>query len=182
MVKTLKIALAQLNPTMGDIEGNIAKVKRAHTEAERLGADLVALPELFVTGYPPEDLVLKPAFTTSARAAVEALATEIQGGSTVLVGTIWPECGQVYNAVALIGDGAVDAVRYKVDLPNYGVFDEKRVFAAGPLPGPINMRGVRVGVPICEDIWKEKVVECLEGDRSRDPALAQRLAIRLYEA
>src|SRR5258706_15486988 len=148
MVKTLKIALAQLNPTVGDIAGNIAKAKRAHAEAARMGADLVALPELFVTGYPPEDLVLKPAFTAAARDAVEALAVEIGAGPKLLLGTVWPEGGHVYNAVALLGEGAVQAVRYKGDLPNYGVFGEKRVFAAGARAGPPPpSAGGRAGAP-----------------------------------
>ena len=82
-------------------------------------------------------------------------------GTAVLTGTVWPDGGKVYNAVVLIDNGRVEAVRYKVDLPNYGVFDEKRVFAQGPMPGPINVRGVRIGVPICEDIWGPDVVECL---------------------
>jgi NAD+ synthase len=158
----LQIALAQLNPTVGDIAGNVAKVKRAHAEASRKGADLVVFSELFLTGYPPEDLVLKPAFAAAARAATEVLAGDLGDGPAVIVGTVWLETGKVHNAIAFLDGGAVQAVRYKVDLPNYGVFDEKRVFAPGPLPGPINFRGVRVGVPICEDLWGEEVAECLE--------------------
>jgi len=158
----MKIAAAQFNPTVGDIGGNVARILQAHAKAAELGADLVVFPELFVTGYPPEDLVLKPAFQLAARRAVEGLAHALpKNGPAVLVGTVWPEAGAVYNAVVLLDDGAVQAVRTKVDLPNYGVFDEKRVFAAGPLPGPIPFRGVRIGVPICEDIWQEEVVECL---------------------
>jgi NAD+ synthase len=158
---TFKIALAQTNPTVGDIDGNIAKLREMRARAGKLGADLVVFSELFVTGYPPEDLVLKPAFAAAARAAVEKLAADLGDGPAVLVGTIWPEGGRVYNAAALIDNGCVEAVRYKVDLPNYGVFDEKRVFAAGELPGPRSCRGVRLGVPICEDIWGSEVVECL---------------------
>jgi NAD+ synthase len=158
----LKIALAQLNPTVGDIVGNVEKVKRAHAEASGKGADLVVFSELFITGYPPEDLVLKPAFAVAARAATEALARDIGDGPALIVGTVWPEAGRVYNAVALLDGGALQAVRYKVELPNYGVFDEKRVFTPGPLPGPVNFRGLRVGVPICEDLWGDEVAECLE--------------------
>lgn len=158
---SLKIALAQLNPILGDLAGNIKKLKAAHAEAARQGADLVLFPELFVCGYPPEDLVRKPAFAAACRAAVEAIAGEITSGPALLVGTVWPDGDKVYNAVALIEDGKITGVRFKVDLPNYGVFDEKRVFDAGPLPGPLNFRGVRIGVPICEDIWKEEVCECL---------------------
>jgi NAD+ synthase len=157
----LKIALAQLNPLVGDLDGNAAKVVAACAEAARQGADLVLFPELFMTGYPPEDLVRKPAFQVAARRRVEALAAELGPGPGVLLGTIWPDANEIYNAVALLDGGAVQAVRAKVDLPNYGVFDEKRVFDPGPLPGPVNFRGVRLGVPICEDIWKEDVTECL---------------------
>jgi len=157
----LSIALAQLNPTVGDLDGNIAMLRKACEEAATLGADLVVFPELFVTGYPPEDLVLKPAFAAAARARVEALANDLGDGPGVLVGTVWPQDGHVYNAVVLIDGGIVQAVRFKVDLPNYGVFDEKRIFTAGPLPGPMSFRGVRLGVPICEDIWGPDVVECL---------------------
>ncbi len=158
---SLKIALAQLNPIVGDLAGNAAKLRDARAQAAALGADLVVFSELFLTGYPPEDLVLKPAFQAASRAALDDLAATIGPGPAVLVGTIWPENGNLYNAVALLDDGKIAAVRTKVDLPNYGVFDEKRVFAAGPLPGPISFRGVRIGVPICEDIWTEEVCECL---------------------
>ncbi|MGQ0672033.1 MAG: NAD+ synthase [Hyphomicrobium sp.] len=158
---SLAIALAQLNPVVGDLGGNVAKVKVARAKADKLGADLVVFPELFVTGYPPEDLVLKPAFQSAARHAVEALAADLGPGPAVIVGTVWPEEGRLYNAAVLIDQGTIAAVRTKVDLPNYGVFDEKRVFEPGPLPGPVLFRGVRIGVPICEDIWQEEVVECL---------------------
>jgi NAD+ synthase len=158
---SLKIALAQVNPIMGDLAGNEQKLRDARATAAAEGADLIVFPELFLTGYPPEDLVLKPAFHVAARARLEALAGSLGPGPAVLVGTIWPDQGAIYNAVALLDEGAIAAVRYKVDLPNYGVFDEKRVFQAGELPSPISFRGVRLGVPICEDIWKDEVAECL---------------------
>jgi NAD+ synthase len=159
---TLAIAVAQLNSTVGDIAGNAEKVRRARVEAAKQGADLVVFPELFIAGYPPEDLVLKPAFQAACRAMIETLARETaEPGPALLVGSPWLESGKLYNAVALLDGGQIAALRYKVDLPNYGVFDEKRVFVPGPMPGPINFRGVRLGVPICEDIWGEEVVECL---------------------
>ncbi len=162
MTDRIKIALAQLNPTLGDINGNMALARKARAEAEVQGADVILFSELFVVGYPPEDLVLKPALQADARTAVEALAKETVTGPGVLIGTPWVEDGRLYNAMAYLDGGVVKALRYKVDLPNYGVFDEKRLFAPGPMPGPIDIRGVRIGVPICEDIWKSDVVECLE--------------------
>ncbi|MEZ5923404.1 MAG: NAD+ synthase [Hyphomicrobiaceae bacterium] len=159
----LKIALAQLNPVVGDLDGNAAMARAARAEAQRLGADLIVLSELFLTGYPPEDLVLKPAFRQAARRTAELLAKDTaDGGPAILIGSVWEDDGQTYNAVLLMEEGRISAARYKVDLPNYGVFDEKRVFAAGPMPGPIAFKGVRIGVPICEDIWQPDVVECLE--------------------
>ncbi|UDQ90364.1 NAD+ synthase [Xanthobacter autotrophicus] len=158
---TLLIAIAQLNPTVGDVSGNLAIARRTRQTAGEAGADLVVFPELFIAGYPAEDLVLKPAFLAACQEAVEALAAETATGPAVLIGAPWVEEGRLFNSVLLLEEGTISAVRHKVDLPNYGVFDEKRVFAAGPLPGPIPFKGVRLGVPICEDIWGPDVVECL---------------------
>jgi NAD+ synthase len=162
------ITLAQLNPTVGDVAGNASKARAARIKARADGADLLVFPELFITGYPPEDLVLKPAFQSACRAAIESLARETaDGGPAVLIGSPWVEDGKLYNAFALLDEGRIAALRYKANLPNYGVFDEKRLFARGPAAGPVTVRGVRVGVPICEDIWLEEsadyenVVECL---------------------
>src|SRR6202521_2718125 len=155
----LNIAIAQLNPTVGDVAGNAEKARRARAQAA--GADLVVFPELFIAGYPPEDLVLKPAFQAACRSAVEALARETASGPAMLIGTPWVEDGKLYNAVCLLARGRIAAVRFKVDLPNYGVFDEKRVFAPGPMPGPIEFNGVRIGAAICEDIWGPDICECL---------------------
>ena len=161
------VAIAQLNPTVGDVAGNLEKARKTRAEAASGGADIVAFSELFIAGYPPEDLVLKPAFQAACRTAVEALARETaDGGPAVLIGTPWVEDGKLYNAYALLADGRIEAIRFKVNLPNYGVFDEKRVFMPGPVPGPASFRGVRLGLPICEDTWTdwgdyENVVECL---------------------
>ena len=161
MTDRLSIAIAQIDPTVGDIAGNAGRIRRARAEAN--GADLVVFPELALSGYPPEDLVLKPDFQQACREACEALAEETaDGGPAMLVGLPWPEDSRLYNAVALLDEGGVAAVRHKVLLPNYGVFDEKRVFDAGEMPGPVSFRDVRIGVPICEDIWQPSVVECLE--------------------
>ena len=157
----LKIALVQLNPIVGDLHGNAELAATAHTRAKELGADVVVFSELFLNGYPPEDLVLKPAFQHATRERLEWLAKTCADGPAMLIGAIWNEEGKVYNAVALLDGGRIQARTLKVDLPNYGVFDEKRVFAAGPMPGPLNVRGVRIGVPICEDIWGSEVVETL---------------------
>lgn len=162
------VTLAQLNPTVGDIAGNAAMARSARAQAAADGAALIVYPELFVAGYPPEDLVLKPSFQAACRAAIEALARDTaDGGPAMLIGTPWVDGGKLYNACALLDGGRIEALRFKVNLPNYGVFDEKRVFARGPVSGPVTIRGVRVGVPICEDTWMEEstdyenVVECL---------------------
>ncbi len=163
----LAIAVAQLNPIVGDVSGNLERARKARAQAAREGADIIAFSELFIAGYPPEDLVLKPAFQAACRAAVEDLARDTaDGGPAALIGTPWVEDSKLYNAYALLAGGRIDAIRYKVNLPNYGVFDEKRVFASGPVPGPVNYRGVRLGLPVCEDTWTdwgdyENVVECL---------------------
>ncbi|MDO9127926.1 MAG: nitrilase-related carbon-nitrogen hydrolase, partial [Parvibaculum sp.] len=153
MTDKLRIALAQLNPVVGDIAGNLQKAVEARRTAAVEGAELIVFTELFLTGYPPEDLVLKPAFQRVAKAAVEDLARQTaDGGPAVLIGAPWAEEDKLYNAVFHLDRGEIKGRRYKVHLPNYSVFDEPRVFASGPMPGPFSIRGVRIGVPICEDI------------------------------
>lgn len=163
MTDRLILALAQVNPTVGDVAGNRDKLLAARAEAKAFGADLVVPGELVLSGYPPEDLVLKPAFLDALADAVDAIArATTDGGPAVLVTTPWRVDGKTYNAALLVDGGKVVATRLKYDLPNYGVFDEKRVFAAGPMPGPIAFRGVRLGVMICEDMWTADVTETLE--------------------
>ncbi|MCI0431466.1 MAG: NAD+ synthase [Rhodospirillales bacterium] len=163
MTDRLAIALAQLNPTVGGVEGNAERLLKAREEARGLGVDLMLASELYVSGYPPEDLVLKPAFIDSVRGAVERLAGATgDGGPAILVGAPWRDQGKVMNAALLLDRGRIASIRFKHDLPNYGVFDEKRLFTPGPLPGPIPFRGVRLGVMICEDMWTPDAAECLQ--------------------
>jgi NAD+ synthase len=162
MTDQLKIALAQLNPKVGDVAGNLAKVRAARTEAKKQGADLLLTAELVLAGYFPEDLVLKPAFQRQCHEAVEALRADTRdGGPAVFVATPWREDDKLYNAIIALDKGEIIGKRFKVDLPSYGVFDDKRVFAPGPMPGPLVLNGVRIGVPICEDMWTPDVVECV---------------------
>jgi NAD+ synthase len=162
MTDRLKVALAQLNPKVGDVDGNLAKVRAARAEAKNQGAELVLTSELVLSGYPPEDLVLKPAFQKRCHEAVEALRDDTKdGGPAVFVTAPWREGEKLHNAIICLDKGEVIGKRYKVDLPNYGVFDEKRVFAPGPMPGPLVFNGVRIGVPICEDVWTADIVECI---------------------
>ncbi|MFN0263018.1 NAD+ synthase [Tepidamorphus sp. 3E244] len=159
---TFRLAIAQANPTVGAVGKNLAKARQMREEAARMGADLIAFPELFIAGYPPEDLVLKPAFQAACMAAVEEFSRETDdGGPAVLIGTPWREKEALFNSYCMLDEGRITAIRHKVELPNYGVFDEKRVFQVGPMPGPLNFRGLRLGVPICEDIWEEEVCETL---------------------
>jgi NAD+ synthase len=172
MSESLTIALAQMNPLVGDLMGNADRILALRAEAAQKGCDLLLTPEMSLTGYPPEDLVLKPMFLAKVREQAERLAeATADGGPGLLIGAPWmddwnknvsPLRGKVHNAALLMDGGEITAVRYKHDLPNYGVFDEKRVFAPGPLPGPAGFRGLRLGIMICEDFWTADVTECLE--------------------
>ena len=163
MTNSLNIALAQLNPTVGDVDGNIALVRQARAKAAEDGCDLLVTGELMVSGYPPEDLVLKRAFQDHIEASVTALSEETgDGGPAILIGAPWRKDGKLYNAALLLDQGQVRSSILKHVLPNYGVFDEKRVFEAGPASGPIMFRGVALGVMICEDMWTADVTECLD--------------------
>jgi NAD+ synthase len=152
MTDRLVIALAQMNQRVGDLESNAAAMLEIRRKAA--GADIVLYPELQLTGYPPEDLVLKPEFVRRAAEATERLVdSTAEPGPAILFGTVLSEDGAVYNAMVLANDGKLLGRTLKHELPNYGTFDEKRIFSAGPLPSPLEYKGVKFGVPICEDIW-----------------------------
>jgi len=156
MTDRLKIAFAQMNQRVGDLEGNAAAMLDMRRRAA--GADLLMCPELQLTGYPPEDLVLKPEFVRRTMETAEKLVeATIEPGPAMLIGTIVAEGSLNYNAMILADGGRIVGRTLKRELPNYGTFDEKRVFASGPLPEPIEFRGVKLGIPICEDIWQEVV-------------------------
>jgi NAD+ synthase len=184
----LHIVSAQLNPIVGDIVGNLAKAKASLRDAMNLGADILVFSELFLIGYPPEDLVLKPAAVKDCQAAVAELAVETAGTRlSVIIGTPWRDANGLFNAVAILSEGRVAELRFKHELPNYAVFDEKRVFDAGPLPAPVTIAGIKVGIPICEDIWFDRVTQSLKqqgaellivpnGSPYRRPVKQERLA------
>jgi NAD+ synthase len=162
MPEKFVLALAQLNPIVGDIAGNLDKLRTARRQAIGQRADLLLTSELYVSAYPPEDLVLKPSFQRSVREAVDAFACETADrGPAVLLGAPWIEDDKLYNAMLLLADGRIVAKTYKCDLPNYGPFDEKRVFAPAGLPEPIEFRGLKLGVLICEDMWTPTVARAL---------------------
>lgn len=162
MTDKLIIALAQLNPTVGDISGNCGRILSMREEAAREGAHLVVYPELAVVGYPPEDLVQRPSFQAAAMDAVRVLVNSTTGqGPGLLVSSPWRQNGQLYSAAILIADGAIQAIRFKHELPNYGVFDEVRVFDSGPLPEPVSFMGTTLGVMTCEDMWFPHVTTVL---------------------
>ena len=158
----LRIALAQIDTHLGGVAINVARIRRARAEAAAQGADLVVTPEFSIGGYPPEDLVRKPAFIETCEAAIQDLARDTaDGGPGLIVGGPWRDGNLLFNAAFVLEGGQVIARRAKHELPNYGVFDEKRVFDAGPSPGPVNFRGVRLGLMVCEDFWLPAVSETL---------------------
>ena len=161
MTTVLEIASAQINPVMGDLAGNLAKAEVALARAGQANADILVLPELFIIGYPPEDLVLKPAAVADCRALAEKFAKSTRSGPAVIFSTPWLYRKKLYSAVLIMQEGEISDIRFKHHLPNYGVFDEARVFSRGRLPKPVGIRGVRIGVPICEDIWQHGVAKHL---------------------
>jgi NAD+ synthase len=150
-------AIAQLNPTVGDIAGNVEKIRAAYRKAAAQKADIVIFPELAITGYPPEDLILFPAFRKEAIRAAGALAKETAKGPAMIVGGVWEEKGKTYNAALLLDGGKIARVQTKTMLPNYGVFDEKRVFLAGKGPKVFTWRGKKLGIFVCEDTWSSEM-------------------------
>lgn len=155
MSMTVKVAIAQLNVTVGDLTGNIARVLDMARRAHAAGADILVTPELAITGYPPEDLLLRPAFLTQAEQALQSLREQLAGlkGLHVLVGHIHAEGGQLFNSASVLVEGHNVGTYHKRELPNYKVFDERRYFAAGNAALVFDVKDVRFGVNICEDTW-----------------------------
>ena len=183
----LTIVSAQMNPIVGAIEANLDQARVAVLWARSYKADVLVLGELYILGYPPEDLVRKPAAVKDCMDAITTLALDTKGGDmAIIVGTPWRTDAGLFNAVAVLAGGVVADVRFKHELPNYAVFDEKRVFDAGPIPTPVTIKGVSIGLPICEDIWFDRVTSGLKasgaellivpnGSPYRRPVRAERL-------
>ena len=161
MTDRFRLTLAQSNPTVGDIDGNAALASRVWQQGRDAGADMVALPEMFITGYNAQDLVVKPAFHHAAMAAVTQLAADCADGPALGIGGPWAEDGKLYNAYFILRGGEITSRVLKNHLPNETVFDEVRIFDAGPLGGPYSVGDTRIGSPICEDAWYEDVSETL---------------------
>ena len=162
MGERFRLTLAQMNPTVGDLAGNAALAKRAWEAGRDAGSDLVALPEMFITGYNTQDLVMKPAFARDAMAHLEALMADCVDGPALAIGGPLLQGEALYNAYHVLKDGRLVRQVLKHDLPNETVFDEVRLYDRGPLGGPYDLGVVRVGTPICEDAWHEEVPEALE--------------------
>ncbi len=162
MTDRFRITLGQENPCVGDIAGNCDIVRRVWQAGKEAGSDLVALPEMFISGYNAQDLVMKPSFTAACMVAVDALAAECADGPALAIGTPWAEDGQLFNVYVICRDGQIASKQLKHNLPNDAVFDEVRVFDAGPLGGPYSVGNTRIGSPICEDAWHPEVAETLE--------------------
>ena len=162
MTKATAIALAQLNPHMGNIAANVDRLVEARAQAAKGGAQIIVAPEMYLSGYQCDDLVLRSDFMAEVAAGLDKLAAlTADGGPAIIVGAPWAQDDRIYNSVFVLDDGAIRARRDKVGLPTYSVFDDGRNFTPGPMPGPVLVRGWRLGLPICEDIWTADVVECL---------------------
>ena len=161
MADHFRVTLAQLNPVVGDLGGNAAKARDAWQQGRAAGADLVALPEMFITGYNAQDLVMKRAFHADAIEHVRALARDCADGPALAIGGPWVEGTELFNAYFILKGGRIASTVLKHNLPNETVFDEVRIFDAGPLGGPYSVGDVRIGSPICEDAWHPEVAETL---------------------
>jgi len=161
VAERFRLTLAQLNPTMGALDENAAKARAAWGEARRAGANMIAFPEMFLTGYQVQDIVRKPAFTRDAMDHVARLAHDCADGPALAIGAPFATGGHLYNAYHICQGGAVTARIFKHHLPNEDVFDEKRVYDSGPINGPYAVGPIRIGTPICEDAWHEDVAEAL---------------------
>ena len=162
MSDRFQITLAQINPTVGDLQGNARLAKEAWRHAKAAGSDLVAFPEMFITGYNAQDLVMKPAFQRAAIAEIEGLAQACKEGPALAIGGPWVEAGALFNAYFILNDGRVVSVVEKHHLPNQSVFDEVRIFSSGEIAGPYSVGNTRIGSPICEDAWHPDVAETLQ--------------------
>lgn len=161
MADRFRVTLAQLNPVVGDLTGNAAQARTAWEKGRDAKADLVALPEMFITGYNAQDLVRKPAFYTAAIEQVRALAVACADGPALAIGGPWIEGTDLFNAYFILRGGQIVSTVLKHHLPNETVFDEVRIFDSGPLAGPYSVGNTRIGSPICEDAWHEDVAETL---------------------
>ncbi|MBY0408113.1 MAG: NAD+ synthase [Rickettsiales bacterium] len=159
--QSVALAMAQMNPIVGDLAGNLQRIQKFYETARARGADLVIFPELALVGYPPEDLVLMHGFRDRALLSLQELAGRTVHGPAMIVGTIWEDKGSVYNAAVLLDEGKIRHVQLKSVLPNYGVFDEKRVFSAGAGLGVVEWRGLRLAILVCEDVWETEAVAAL---------------------
>lgn len=158
----LTIAVMQANPHLGNVDANFEALRQKRARAAEMGADCILTPEMFLSGYPADDLVLRQDFMDRIDAALEDIAALTEdGGPAVIVGAPHREAGRLFNSAFVIDKGAIRARRDKVNLPNYGVFDDKRNFTPGALHGPVNLKGWRLGLAICEDIWFADVCETL---------------------
>ncbi|PIE18288.1 MAG: NAD+ synthase [Proteobacteria bacterium] len=161
MTDRFRLTMAQLNPTVGALEANVAKAVDAWEQGRAAGADMVALPEMFLTGYQTQDLVMKPAFLDDCDRWLEVLAERCADGPTLAIGAPWRDGDKLYNVYAILQGGRIVARTRKYFLPNFTVFDEVRLFSRGDLQGPVSVEGVRVGTPICEDAWHSDVAEAM---------------------
>ena len=161
MKNKLKIALAQLNPIVGDVKGNIKKLIKVRSTLNK-DIDIIVAPELYVTGYPIDDLVLRDDFLQLVKNEIEQLAELTKdNNAAIIIGAPRKEKESIKNSVFILDHGKIITYRDKYNLPNSGVFDEQRIFSPGALSGPVKVRDVLIGLPICEDIWTETVIECL---------------------